>query len=460
MQAMNSLDLQGIRITRIDRFSPAYLAGLRKNCIILSVNGEQIEDNLDFNFYSANEKLVIKAQKNNMTKKFHVIRRPGEFLGLEFAKQPIRRCNNHCIFCFIDQLPKGLRKSLYIKDEDFCQSFLNGNYITLTSITQKDINKIIRLKLSPLYISVHSTDPDIRRKMLGNNKAGNILKQLKQLESNNIYFHTQIVICPDINNGTILEKTIHDLLAFKDGLLSIAVVPVGLTQFRKKYIKPVSKEEARSICKMVNILGEEDRKNIGFRRLFISDELLLKAGLDIPGYSYYENFPQIENGVGLVRQLLEEWKNSKNKLLERKKNIDMHSKLFSYPISMNCLMLTSESAVPFLKNIVKELAVYLNGFDITVAPVPNRFFGESVTVAGLISANDIIHTVRKTAQNWDVVIIPSVVLNYRGYTLDGFSVKRIAKKLGFRVENVNNISHLVNLLLEDRRCRMERIRVR
>ncbi|MCI0473814.1 MAG: DUF512 domain-containing protein, partial [Ignavibacteria bacterium] len=257
-------------------------------------------------------------------------------------------------------------------------------------------------------------------------------------------FHTQIVVCPGINDGPCLEKTINDLLAFEQGLLSIAVVPVGLTKHRKKQLRPFGRESARAVCSMVNRLSAQDMARKGVRRLFIADEFFLKAGEEIPATEYYEDFPQIENGVGLIRLLLTEWDGIKNRLPAGiPTEPDTRKPLLK---SKRYLILTSVSADPYLRDIIGEMNRVITGVELFTAPVINTFFGESVTVAGLIAARDIIRTVRRADKRCDVVIIPRVILNYRGFTLDGFSIKRIAKELHRRVEAVHSLSQLLELI--------------
>ncbi len=443
MVYLGNMKKNGVRITHIDNTSPAYSAGLRKDDVILIINGEPIEDDIDGSFFSACEKLEVTVRKKDKIKTYYVIRTPGEFLGIEFASPPVRRCGNRCVFCFIDQLPKGLRKSLYVKDEDYRHSFLNGNYITLTTITPEQIEKIIRYGLSPLYISVHVTDSDIRCRMLNNRRAGNIMDLLEKLAGAGICFHTQVVVCPGINDGKVLKQTIADLLSFNTGVLSIAVVPVGLTKHRRKYLKPVSQEIAFSICRMVDALSEKDKMKIGRRRVFIADEFHVLASLPIPGHDYYEDFPQIENGVGLIRILLNEWDRVKKKLYKRKIN-----KTRITQRENRYLILTSVHAYPYLQKIVEKLDACFDCYTIRLQSVTNRFFGESVTVAGLITARDIIYTVRNFNQPCDAVMVPSVIFNYRGYTLDGYSIDRIKKHLRKQVVSIENISELVNLFKE------------
>ena len=436
----------GICIKSIDRNSPAFSAGIRKGDFILAVNGEPVEDELDFNFYSAFEDLTIKTRRKGKKRSVSLNRKSGQLLGVEFARMPIKQCRNKCIFCFIDQLPDGLRKSLYVKDEDYRYSFLNGNYITLSGIAQREINKILKIGLSPLYISVHATDPAVRIRMLNHHRAGEIVSQLKQLEDNGIQFHTQVVVCPGINDGAIFKKTIGDLLAFDKGLLSIAIVPVGLTRHRKAYLKPVSAGKAIRICKMVDTISEQSRKKTGVRKLFIADEFLLKAGLDIPERNYYEDYPQIENGVGLVSILLNEWKSVKRNLKKKVNTGRSIAKATSSRRRKSYLIVTSVSAAPYIEGIIAELEEFIPNVEFVILPVRNRFFGETVTVAGLITAHDIISTVKELKKKWNAVIIPRIILNYNGYTLDGFSITRIARNIDNKVETVNTVSELVDLI--------------
>ena len=439
---------KGVHIKNVDKNSPAYSAGFRKGDLIIAVNDEPVEDELDFNFYSACTKLTIQTGRKGVRRFVSVSRKPGQLLGIEFAGISIKQCRNKCIFCFIDQLPKGLRKSLYIKDEDYRYSFMDGNYLTLSGMTQREINKILKISLSPLYISVHSTDPAVRKRMLNNRNAGEIISQLHTFEDNGIKFHTQIVVCPGINDGATLKKTIDELLAFKKGLLSIAVVPVGLTKHRKRYLKPISANNALTICNMVEKVSEWDRKKRGIRRLFIADEFLLKAGLDIPEHTYYEGYPQIENGVGLVSILLNEWKSIRRNIKNKGNKRKSPSKPSSQQRKKSYLTITSISAKPYIEIILSELNQCMESVEFVILPVRNSFFGESVTVAGLLTAHDIIKAVNGLKEHWDAVIIPGVIFNYNGYTLDGFSSTRIARKIDNKIEIVKTISELIDFILE------------
>ncbi len=436
----------GIRIAKIHAASPAHAAGLRKYDIILSVNGESVADDLDFTYFASCENLTIAFLRKDKKKTIDLIRQPGELLGIEFIPAPVRRCRNRCIFCFIDQLPRGLRKSLYVKDEDYRYSFLNGNYITLSSITANEMDRIIELGLAPLFISVHATDPDIRRNILNNKNAGKIMDQLRELEVHGITFHTQIVVCPGINDGAVLKKTIRDLLSFKKGLLSIAVVPVGLTKYQRNNLRPVSSEDAKRICRVVDTVSEQDKKKSGIRRLFLADELFLRAGIPIPTGKYYEEYPQIENGVGLIRLLKDEWLQVRTNLQnQNKKNRVLKKIVKSY------LILSSMSALPYVKEIVDGLKTFFPNYTLDIEPVRNGYLGESVTVAGLITAHDVLRTIRRKEGKVDTVIVPNVMLNYKEYTLDGYSIARISRIVGINVVAVENLADLATLLEEEDR---------
>ena len=294
----------GLHIRFVKHGSPAYKAGLRKGDSIVSVNGERVNDGLEFGFFSARSRATIQAIRGNTRIVCIMLRPSGKAAGVLFREKPILRCGNRCIFCFIDQMPPGFRKSLYVKDEDYRHSFTNGNYITLSHTPRSRLLRIARLGLSPLYVSVHASDSGVRRRMLGNPIAFDIMKQLRFLERRAVRFHTQVVVCPGINDGRVLRKTIQDLLTLKAGLLSIAVVPVGLTRHRKTPLVPVNRADALYICREVSRISDRHAAVEGRRRVFCADEFFIKAKLPIPPKKYYEDYPQIENGVGLVRRIL------------------------------------------------------------------------------------------------------------------------------------------------------------
>ncbi len=434
---MNS-DKDGLKIRKLNPDSFLFQMGLRPGDRILAVNGQDVIDELDFYFYAAESYLELEVERRGRLGIFELERPMGCSMEVDFHEKPINKCTNRCIFCFIDQMPKGLRSSLYIKDEDFKHSFLNGNYVTLSSATQQDLERIVHIGLSPLFISVHATDPAVRAKMLRNRKAPSILEQLKYLSDHAICFHTQIVVCPGFNDGEILLQTINDLLKFGKSLLSIAVVPVGLTRFRKEKLLPVSESKAVEICDQVSLVSDLHAKQDGMRRIFLADEFFIRAGKPIPPVSYYEEYPQIENGVGLIRLFLQSQVRLKRKLLSSRGKVDKNG--------ARNLVVTASSAFPFIKRAVEQLSSLLMA-DYETVCVQNRYFGTSVTVAGLLTASDVITAVRERLRNChcSAVFLPCVMFNHNGSTLDGYSAERISRLLKLPVKVVSSLEEVAEL---------------
>jgi putative radical SAM enzyme (TIGR03279 family) len=430
---------RGIKIRDLPRTSGFYKAGprtgLRPGDRIVAVNGGVISDELEFRYLAASPQVRLDVVRNNRTRTMTLQRRPGTFLNIDFHQAPVRRCANRCIFCFIDQMPPGLRKALYIKDEDLTHSFLNGNYVTLSNAGRDVLQRIVRLGLSPLFVSVHATDPLVRRRMLGIKRAPPIMEQLSFLTRNNIKLHTQIVVCPGYNDGTRLASTVHDLFSLGDNLLSIAVVPVGLTKFRRVPLAPVDASMARKLCHDIGALSDRDEAQSGRRRLFLADEIFLRAGAAIPPASYYGEYPQIENGVGLVRQLLENWKNAKRRPHRNRSR------------GKKYLLLTSVSAFPFLYSVAHEVEELRSGTVMHAEAVTNVFFGTTVTVAGLLTARDVLAAARRALRSarFDRLLLPAAMFNYAGYTLDGWSAKRLAEKAGIPVRVVGSVEKILKI---------------
>jgi putative radical SAM enzyme (TIGR03279 family) len=423
--------------SHVVRSGCAWRAGIRKGDEIVSVNGTPIRDEVDFRFETAQSFSMVVVRRRGRIRAAQLQRNANAEVGIAFADAVVACCSNHCIFCFIDQMPPGLRASLYIKDEDARHSFVNGNYVTLAAMTWPDLDRLCSQGLSPLYVSVHATDSKIRQRMLGNNRIGDILEQLRFLEKNGIRFHAQIVVCPGINNGAVLMRSLRDLCNFTTGMLSVAVVPVGLTKFRKRKLAPVDAKEATRICAAVSLQSDRDmRKNGGIRRIFLADELFLKAKLPLPPRRYYRDYPQIENGVGLVRTLLDEWAAIKRN----------PSRPRAASVTRSVVIVTSESAYPFLARIGRWLSQRISKAGVATIAVHNEFFGGGVTVAGLLTARDLIRDVRAYDSVPDMVVIPSVMLNRLGRTLDGYSVKRIGKSLGARVVAAATIDEIIRCL--------------
>ncbi|WP_254045458.1 DUF512 domain-containing protein [Thermodesulfovibrio sp. N1] len=305
----------------------------------------------------------------------------------------MKRCRNKCLFCFVEQLPKGLRKSLYFKDEDYRASFLYGNYITLTNLKKEDYDRIKKLFLSPLYISVHATDPEVRNLLLGNFEAPPILMELKKLAKNKIRMHTQIVLCPDINDGYVLEKTILDLYKLYPYVSSIAVVPLGLTKYHKNNLKPVTKSKAEEVISLVEAFQKRFKKKHGMAIVYLADEFYIKAQKNFPSPSIYDDFLQIENGVGMVPLFVKETKKVNIPQLKVKKRL---------------VTFTGESFFPYLNQFIEKMQK--KDIPINLIPIKNNLFGESVTVTGLLSGEDIIKGLASHIEKNDIVLIPDVTM--------------------------------------------------
>ncbi|MBI5187878.1 MAG: DUF512 domain-containing protein, partial [Nitrospirae bacterium] len=346
---------------------------------------------------------------------FHIARKDGEEFGMEFKPFKAMICKNNCIFCFVKQLPRGLRKTLYIKDEDYRMSFLYGNYITLTNLSKEDRRRIIKQRLSPLYISVHSTNKAVRNKLLGNTKAPDILKELKFFTDNRIRLHTQIVLCPGYNDREELQRTLSDLYRFYPYVLSIAVVPVGLTMYRKHSLHPVEKEDAQDAIKIIESFQKRFKKKHGDTVVYGADELYIKAERPFPPLKEYEDLPQIENGVGMVPLFMSLVKKLKlPKTLQRKKRF---------------LTFTGLSFYPFLKKFIEKLSEKEN-LNIDVIPVENKFFGASITVTGLLTGRDVIKTLSDRIGTHEMILVPDTVLkNGENIFLDDITLKDIEEAL-------------------------------
>ena len=383
--------------------------GIEKGDEILSIDGEKMSDMIDYNFYCKSDFLTLEVKKTiGDIEVIELEKDYDEELGIVFESavfDRVKPCLNKCIFCFVDQQPEGLRRTLYIKDDDYRLSYLQGTYITLTNLTDKDRERIKKMHLGPFYVSVHTTNPDLRVKMLRNPNAAKIMDNLKWFRKNKIPFHAQIVLCPDYNDGEELERTLNDLASLKNTVLSTAVVPVGVTQFRKEVLKQVDENVAKETLKIAS----------KFKRVCLSDEFFLLAGEKIPPAKYYGNFAQLEDGVGAIRLLIDDYK--AQKLPEK---ISKPSK-FVFAVSY--------AALEAFKFIADDLNKKVNNLEIELAPVKSKYWGQNITVAGLITSEDLINTVKN--KECDAVVIPSVMLRpYSEDFLDGKTLDYVRKQSG------------------------------
>lgn len=432
-----------VRIKSVEPGSLADRAGINAGETLRKINANEISDVLDYRYYSADEKLTLTigdiAGKNRDVK----IRNPEYLpLGLEFDTYLMDKkhaCKNKCVFCFIDQLPKGMRESLYFKDDDMRLSFLMGNYITLTNLSETDIEKIKKLRISPLNISVHTTNPDIRVKMLRNKNAGNCLNLMKELAASGITLNCQIVVCPGINDGEELRRTLCDLMPMYPGVNSISVVPVGLTAHREDLypLKPVDKTAADGIIDIVEKLGDMALEGYGSRVVYAADELYISSGRPIPEYEHYGDFPQLENGVGMIALLKNEFEEAFSELED------------GVPAPRPFSVATGTAAAPFISGLANKLKSKYPGFLCTVYPVVNRFFGESVTVSGLVTGSDLIREL-KGRDLGARVLIPANMLRYDGEVfLDDLTPGDVERELGTVLVPVKNTGEdLLNALLD------------
>ena len=419
-------------ISEIQKDSIAQELELQKGDKILSINSEIPKDFIDYQYMMSAEEVEIEVEKTNGDVEIYEIEKDyDEDLGIIFESavfDRIKPCTNKCIFCFVDQQPEGLRKSLYIKDDDYRLSYLQGTYITLTNLTEKDKKRIEAMHLGPLYVSVHTTNPELRAKMLNNPKAANIIEDLKWLKKADIPIHTQIVLCPEYNDKDELERTLNDFSKFKSIIQSIAIVPVGLTKFHKNNLKPLTKENALHVIKQVENFNKKMKKQIAMA----SDEFFIKADYEIPPRKYYGNFSQIEDGVGALRLLLDDFEKTKKKLpkkIQNKKEI--------------CFAVT-DSSKKVMEKIIDELNKIEN-LNCQMIVLKNNFFGPNVTVAGLITGNDLINQLK----NKDIkeLVIPSIML--RPYTqdfLDGITISDVQKELNAKINVINDIYSTIEFL--------------
>lgn len=417
-------------IEEIINNSPAEKSGLKRGDQIISINGSRIRDALDLIYYGSEPFLTVVIKRDGKTLKFNIQREEGEDLKIKTSNFSIKRCRNKCIFCFVSQLPKGLRKSLYIKDDDYRLSFLYGNFITLTNLKEEDFLRIKAQHLSPLYISVHHTDKKKRNRLLGNPDAPDILKQLKALADARIKMHCQIVLCPGYNDGEDLKKTIRDLIKLSPYVLSIAVVPVGMTRYNRSALRPVEKEDALKALDIIEGIDRTFKKRHGRHIVHGADELYLKAERPLPGIKRYEGFPQIENGVGLITKFLHDAKRLKIKPSSfEERSLSNKKRVVTF---------TGELFCPFLAPFIERLKTE-TGLNIELVKIKNRFFGETVTVTGLLTGRDIIEGVADMVDRKDYLLIPDVTTRDCGDEfLDGLTIDDIKKTLSVDILKIES----------------------
>lgn len=418
----------GAVIERVEAGSIAEEAGLERGDEIIAINGSPLGDLIDYRYLSADDYIEVEVRKTDGEEWLLEIEKEfDDELGIGFTSETfdgLRRCQNKCVFCFLDQMPLGMRRTLYVRDDDYRMSFLHGNFVTLTNLRPGELDRIIEMRLSPLYISVHATEPTARTGLLHNKKSGELMPILRRLAEADIEVNCQVVLCPGRNDGAVLDQTIADLAELWPHTNSLAIVPVGLTRYRQGLpeVAGVTAADAARTVRQVEAwqakLAERDIDEF----LFLADEFYLTAGIAMPPYEEYGNFPQLENGVGLVRLFEEEFRVAEA----------------AFPASVparRVLIVTGVSTAPLLTELCERLT-RVPGMTAEVLPVANRFFGASVTVAGLLTGQDIRAALAEQGQ-YDEVLIPAVALRFEGDRfLDDITPVQLAEETGQQIRIV------------------------
>lgn len=424
--------MKKIKIEGINKNSIAEELEIKPNSYLISVNDEEIYDILDYKFQISDEYVTIQVEYNGEITEYEIEKDINEDIGLVFEQELIdnpRRCMNKCIFCFMDQLPNNMRDTLIFKDDDYRLSFLTGNYVTLTNCKEEDIDRIIKYRLSPINISVHTTNTELRKKMLNNKNAGNVLGYIQKLYDNEIYMNGQIVLCPEYNDKDELIKTVNDLTKFYPYMESISIVPVGLTDYREGLtsLRPFTSEEMKDIIIDIEKIQATLYKKYGSKVVYLSDEFYLKSNTPLPPYEHYEEFPQLENGVGMASLFISQF-NERLKELE-KENIQQKNNKVSTITGI------------ISKDIITECSKILQekyNVEILVYPIVNDFFGHNITVTGLLTGNDIYEQLKDKDLGERLYICSNMLKDDEDIFLDNMQVTELSQKLGTEITIMYN----------------------
>ncbi|ABO49693.1 protein of unknown function DUF512 [Desulforamulus reducens MI-1] len=430
----------GLYITDVENGSIAEEIGIQPGDRLVAINKEPIRDVLDYRFLCANEEVLAKiVTASGEEWEIEIEKDYEDDLGLDFGEHsfgPIRRCHNRCLFCFVDQMAPSMRESLYIKDDDYRLSFWQGNFVSLTNVKDEELKRIIDQKLGPLYISVHTTNSELRCRMLNNRHAGKILEQLKMLAEAGIEMQTQVVLCPGINDGEELKRTIRDLALLWPQVHSLAVVPVGVTKYREGLysLRTFTETEAQGVIDLIEDYQNKFMSLWDYPFVYASDEFYVMAGKPIPPTENYGDFPQTENGIGLARLFLDEWAEVEEELPNE---IDDHRRI---------TLVTGTSGETFLRLVTDRLNL-IKGLTVELRVVQNNFFGNTVTVTGLLTAGDIIGAL-KGKEIGDLLVLPTVMLrNGEEVFLDDLRVSDVSEQLGVSVTVAEGPRDLVEIVL-------------
>lgn len=430
-----------VTIVSVTPRSAAKKAGIKAGDRLLTINGKEIVDVLDYRFYMMDSHLELAVERADAVRTVCVEKDEEEELGLEFETYLMDRqhhCRNKCVFCFIDQMPPGMRESLYFKDDDSRLSFLFGNYITLTNLSEHEVQRIIDMHISPINISVHTTNPELRCRMMNNRFAGETLSLLKRFADAGIRMECQLVICPEWNDGKELERSMHDLAVLAPAVESVAVVPVGLTKYREGLtpLRPFTKEEAGNVLDAVELFGKQMLAATGNRLVYPADEWYIAAGRPIPDEEFYGEMSQLENGVGLVALLRSEFYAALEDCEE------------TAAAGTPTVLITGMAAAPFLEELIAAASQKIDRINARVIAIKNEFFGETITVAGLVTGSDILRQTQGVS--CERILIPEVMLRREGdRLLDDITPEELEKALGAEVQIVpNDGAELLYALIE------------
>lgn len=418
-----------VKIKSVTKGSPACECGISEGDTLVSLNGHKIKDVLDYMYYAADVNIEIGILRNGEKMTFAAQKDEYDDLGLEFdtfLMDSKRRCSNNCVFCFIDQMPPNMRETLYFKDDDARLSFLQGNYVTLTNLKDEDIDRIIEMKLN-INVSVHTTNPELRVKMMGNRFAGEKLKYIYRLAENGISLNCQVVCCPDLNDGDELRRTLHDLGGLMPNISSMAVVPVGVTKYREN-LYPLRTFDKKGAGETIDIIEEfqaEFLEKYGTRVVFPSDEFFLTAERELPDMEYYEDFPQFENGVGMLRSLIDEFENA------------LDSAEYSGG-ERHITIATGYCPYTVIKKLAEMAESRFSGLKCDVVPIRNDFFGNTITVTGLITAGDLISQLKGRDNGSELLISSAMLMQNSEIFLDDMTVSDVEKAIDIKIKITQN----------------------
>ncbi|MFQ5706275.1 MAG: DUF512 domain-containing protein [bacterium] len=416
-----------MRITEIATNSTAAQLGLHVGDEVVSINGSPVRDIIDYRFLVAEEEIELEVHRNGEAAVFEIEKDYDDLLGLEFESLKIRYCGNDCPFCFVDQNPQGMRSALYFRDEDFRLSFLSGHYVTLTNLSKRDMDRVVWQRLSPLFVSVHATEPEVRKFLFGIKHDDRLFDKLEFLTQNGIELHTQIVLCPGINDGAVLKKTIWDLANYLPHLKSVSIVPVGLTRHRRglKELKPITKDYAKRLIEIADEYASAFRKRMDEYFVYVSDEFYLMASQPLPGAERYDGFYQKENGVGMVRYLLDDFVAQKARFPQKVAQ------------AAQTTLVTATLASGFMRDTIVPALNGVENFRAQLEVVSNRFYGESIGVTGLLTGQDIFNHLASRDLG-DRVFIPANCLNDEKVFLDDWRLDDLSARLNCPVVPLPN----------------------